>query len=89
MYFPPFKGEHKVKYEANESTIFVLDCDALQTTRAPLLQKIITEGIRVFDQIAHSIDLLQLIINPTLRQKLSTTLYFYRYIFLHHFSYTS
>ena len=35
----------------------VLSCDAL-------LHKIITEGSRVFDQIAHSIDLLQLIINP-------------------------
>jgi hypothetical protein len=43
---------------------FVLSCDALQTTRALLLQNIITERSRVFDQIAHSIDLLQLIINP-------------------------
>ena len=38
----------------------------LQTIRAPLIYKIITEGSRVFvkDQIAQSIDLLQLIINP-------------------------
>jgi hypothetical protein len=44
----------------------VLSCDALQTIKAPLLHKIITEGSRVFakDQIAQSIDLLQLIINP-------------------------
>jgi hypothetical protein len=43
----------------------VLSCDALQTIRAPLLHKNITEGSRVFakDQIAQSIDLLQLIIN--------------------------
>ena len=43
----------------------VLSCDALQTIRAPLLHKVITEGSRVFakDQIAQSIDLLQLIIN--------------------------
>ena len=43
----------------------MLSCDALQTIRAPLLHKIITEGSRVFakDQIAQSIDLLQLIIN--------------------------
>ena len=44
----------------------MLSCDVLQTIRAPLLHKIITEGSRVFakDQIAQSIDLLQLIINP-------------------------
>ena len=45
---------------------FVLSCDVLQTIRAPLLHKIITEGSKVFakDQRAQSIDLLQLIINP-------------------------
>ena len=55
-----------VCHKAENLQHFVLSCDALQTIRAPLLHKIITEGRRVFDkdQIAQSIDLLQLIINP-------------------------
>jgi hypothetical protein len=55
-----------VCHKAENLQHFVLSCDALKTIRAPLLHKIITEGRRVFakDQIAQSIDLLQLIINP-------------------------
>jgi hypothetical protein len=59
-----------------------LSCAALQTIRAPLIYKIITEGSRVFakDQIAQSIDLLQLFFEVL--NKLSTLqLCFFAFLF--------